>query len=160
TRMNDLYVQMRKAVARYRAGGDIHDGRKNAAVEARLLLNLDRLRALPADLGDRFVLVDTASSRLWLYEGGRPVDSMKTITGAAQDQPPQMAALIRYAVLEPVWNVPPDLARRSYAARIGADRSLLTQLSMDAWSDFTARGVRLEPDAVDWSAVARGETVA
>src|SRR5690606_40226466 len=34
------------------------------------------------------------------------------------------------------------------------------RLNMDVWSDFTARGVRLEPNLVDWDAVARGEATA
>lgn len=160
THMNGLYAQMRSAVALYRAGGDHDGGRRDPAVEARLLLNLDRLRGLPGDLGERFVLVDAASSRLWLYEGGQAMDSMKVIVGAPHEQTPQMAALIRYAVFNPVWNVPPDLARRSFAPRIAADRTVLSRLSMDAWSDFTAKGLQLEPDAVDWKAVARGETTA
>jgi L,D-transpeptidase YcbB len=160
TRMNDLYVQMRAAIARYRAAGHRGDGRRDPAVEALLLLNLDRLRALPGELGERFVLVDAASSRLWLYEDGQPVGSMKAIAGAADEQTPQMAALIRYAIFNPVWNVPPDLARKSYAVRIGADRALLSRMNMDAWSDFTARGVRLDPGSVDWSAVARGQEIA
>src|SRR5690606_4030322 len=105
-------------------------------------------------------LVDAASSRLWLYEDGQAVDSMKAISGSAHDQTPQMGALIRYAIFNPVWNVPPDIARRSYAARIGADRAVLQRLDMDVWSDFTARGVRLEPSLIDWNAVARGEATA
>src|SRR5690606_1564152 len=114
-------------------GGVRGDGHRDPAIEALLLLNLDRLRALPGDPGERFVLVDAASSRLWLYEDGQVMGSMKAISGSAHDQTPQMGALIRYAIFNPVWNVPPDIARRSYAARIGADRGVLQRLNMDVW---------------------------
>lgn len=155
TPMNGLYAQMRAALARHREGE-----RVDPTTEALLLLNLDRLRALPSDLGRRFVLVDAASSRLWLYEGSRPVDSMKVVVGSPAQQTPQMGALIRYAIFNPYWNVPPDLTRDNFASRIRADRSALDDLRMDAWSDFTAKGVKLDPAQLDWDAVAQGRTLA
>lgn len=154
TRMNGFYTRMRDALARLRATTP-----RNAAAEARLLQNLDRLRALPSKLGDRFVLVDVAANRLWLYEDDKPVDSMKVVVGAPNGQTPQMAGLIRYAIYNPFWNVPPDLTRDNYAPRIAANLSALADLRMDAWSGFTANAQILNPRTVDWGAVARGEAV-
>ena len=154
TRMNGFYVRMRDALAQLRSTAP-----RDKAAETRLLQNLDRLRALPSKMGDRFVLVDIAANRLWLYENDRPVDSMKVVVGAADGQTPQMAALIRYAVYNPFWNVPPDLTRDIYAPRIAADLSALADLRMNAWSSFTANAQVLNPRTVDWTAVARGETV-
>ena len=154
TRMNGFYVRMRDALAQLRSTAP-----RDVAAETRLLLNLDRLRALPSTMGDRFVLVDIAANRLWLYENNQPVDSMKVVVGAVDGQTPQMAALIRYAVYNPFWNVPPDLTRDVYAPRIAANPSALASLRMNAWSSFTADAQVLNPQTVDWTAVARGETV-
>lgn len=154
TRMNGFYVRMRDALAQLRSTEP-----RNAAAETRLLLNLDRLRALPTSLGDRFVLVDIAANRLWLYQDNKPVDSMKVVVGAPNEQTPQMAALIRYAIYNPFWNVPPDLTRDIYAPRIAANLSALAGLRMNAWSDFTADAQVLNPRTIDWNAVARGEAV-
>lgn len=155
TRMNGLYVQMREALTRLRSVSPI-----DAAAEARLVLNLDRLRALPSDLGERFVLVDVAANRLWLYANDRPVDSMKVVVGAPDQQTPQLAALIRYAIYNPFWNVPPDLTRDNYAPRIAANLSALADMQMDAWSGFTANAQILDPKTVDWRAVTRGQAIA
>lgn len=154
TRMNGLYVQMRDALAHLRSVSP-----RDSAAEARLVLNLDRLRALPSDPGDHFVLVDVAAGVLWLYEDGRPVDSMKVVVGAQNQQTPQLAGLIRYAIYNPFWNVPPDLTRDTYAPRIVANSSALADLKMDAWSGFTANAQILDPKAVDWRAVSRGEAI-
>ena len=154
TRMNGFYVRMRDALAHQRSTAS-----RDEAAETRLLLNLDRLRALPSEMGDRFVLVDITANRLWLYEDDQPVDSMKVVVGSVDGQTPQMAALIRYAVYNPFWNVPPDLTRDIYAPRIAANLSALADLRMNAWSSFTANAQVLNPRTVDWTAVARGETV-
>lgn len=152
TRMNGFYVRMREALARQRSAAP-----RDAAAETLLLLNLDRLRALPSKLGDRYVLVDVAANRLWLYEDGKPVDSMKVVVGAPNGQTPQMAGLIRYAIYNPFWNVPPDLTRDIYAPRIAANLSALSDLRMDAWSSFTAGARILSPQTVNWTAVAQGQ---
>jgi murein L,D-transpeptidase YcbB/YkuD len=154
-KMNVLYTQMREALARHRTAEP-----DDTATEALLLVNLDRLRAIPGNPGKRFAFVDIASNRLWLFEDGRAVDSMKIIVGTAEHPTPPMAALIRYSTFNPFWNVPPDIARDTYAPQIRANKAVLTRLQMDPWSDFTPRGRRLSPDAVDWSAVVSGQTLA
>jgi murein L,D-transpeptidase YcbB/YkuD len=83
---------------------------------------------------------------------------MKVIVGAKAEQTPQLAGLIRYAIFNPYWNVPPDLTQRTYAPRILAKRSALNDLRMDAWSDFAPNAKVLDPAKVDWAAIAHGET--
>ena len=75
-----------------------------------IILNMERALRLPTseDRG-RYILIDAGSARLYMYEGGKPVDSMKVIVGNAQTQTPMMAAQLRYVSLNPYWNVPPEL---------------------------------------------------
>src|SRR3546814_12642983 len=84
---------------------------------------MERARALPGRSEDRYILVDTASARLWLYEDGEAVDSMKVIVGKPAQQTPMLAGLVRFAAVNPYWNVPPDLVRdRSEERRVGKER--------------------------------------
>ena len=153
-RMNGFYLQMREEFSRYRRLFP-----SDHATAKMLLQNLDRLRALPIRLGQRFVIVNTAANRLWLFEGKRRVRTMKVIVGTATEQTPQMAGLIRYSIFEPFWNVPPDITRNTYAPRIAADPPLLAKLRMDPWSDFTRGAVKLDPQGINWSAVAEGSSL-
>ncbi len=50
-----------------------------------------------------------------MYEGDRMVDSMKVVVGKADKPTPLMAGYIRYAILNPYWNVPDDLVRKTIA---------------------------------------------
>lgn len=152
-RMNSFYRDMRAALVRHR-----NTPQADKDVERLLLVNLDRLRALPGDLGERFVFVDLAANRLWLYENGNSVHTMKVVVGSQAHQTPQMAALIRYAIFNPFWNVPPDITRDTYAPQIAEDPARLAELGMEPWSDFTAKSVRLDPRKVDWSGIAQGRT--
>src|SRR5947208_3068633 len=74
-----------------------------------LQLNLERARVLPAGK-QRYVIVNAAQQRLYMYENGKPVDSMVVVVGKPKWATPMMTAYIRYAALNPYWYVPPDLA--------------------------------------------------
>jgi murein L,D-transpeptidase YcbB/YkuD len=85
-----------------------------------LMINMERARRLPAP-GElkRHIIVDAGSAMILMYEDGRLVDSMRAVVGSNATQTPMMAALIRYANVNPYWNVPPSLNRtqcRRYTA--------------------------------------------
>ena len=124
-------------------------------VEQRLRLNLDRARALQSS--GRYVLVDAATARLYLYEDGEVRDSMKVIVGKPSEQTPMIAGLIRTAVLNPYWNVPPDLVQRRIAPAVLKDGlGYLKTKRYEILSDWTDAATTVNPGNVDWEAVAAG----
>ncbi len=155
-RMHPLYEGLRAALAGHRSTGQTPPGLDAAAYAQLLLRNMDRLRALPADPGQRHVLVDTASARLWLYEGGVPVDSMRVIVGKAGMQTPALAGLIRFAVLQPYWNLPPDLIRERAARVLRQGTDFLQREQLELLSGWEPDARVLDPLEVDWAAVASG----
>ena len=119
--------------------------------------NLERARALPADPGRRYIIVDTAAARLFMYEDGRPVDSMRVIVGRPASQTPMLAAYVRHAVLNPYWNVPPDLVRSRIAPNaLNLGRAYLEERGYEVLSGYEADAEPIDPTAVDWAAVVAG----
>ena len=132
---------------------------RGAAYYERIIeANLERARALPADMGERYILVDTAAARLYMYEAGRPVDSMRVIVGRPASQTPMLAAYVRYAVLNPYWNVPPDLVRERIAPNVvSLGRGYLNERGYEVLSSDDDRDAQIvDPSTVDWPAVAAG----
>lgn len=125
----------------------------------RLLANLERARAIPAE--GRFILVDAAAQRLWMYEDGRVADSMKVIVGKPQYATPMIASVIHYATLNPYWHVPDHLVRELIAANVvkqGAN--YLKERGYEVVSDYSADAHVLSASSVDWKAVAAGTATA
>lgn len=145
--MHPLYAPLREAMV---ASGDDYQ-------RDQIWQNLTRLRGLPAYRSGRHVLIDAASARLWMYEDGRVVDSMKVVVGKPETQTPMMAGFIRYAILNPYWNLPDDLmpsritnqVLRNGPGFIAANRYQV----LSSWEDDAAV---LDPRKVDWRAVAAG----
>jgi len=120
-----------------------------------LTLNLERARLLPGPWV-RHVEVDAASARLYYYSGGELDGSMKVVAGAKESQTPMMAGMIRYATLNPYWNIPPDLVERKVAPKI-LDGATLRKMRYEALSDWTADAQTLSQSEIDWQAVAAGQ---
>jgi len=146
--MSPQYVRLRQLLATARKAG-MADGDQQ-----RIRLNLDRARILPGPW-TRHIVVDAASSRLWYYQGGKPQGEMKVVTGMTETQTPMLAGMVRYAILNPYWMVPPDLAQKRVAPKVLAGESLQS-LRYEARTDWSASATTIDPTTIDWQAVADG----
>jgi murein L,D-transpeptidase YcbB/YkuD len=122
--------------------------------EARLALNLERARLLPGPFV-RHVVVDAASARLFYYDHGALDGAMKVVVGAKASQTPMMAGMVRYATLNPYWNIPTDLVETSVAPKI-LRGGTLKAMGYEALSDWSADARPVAQSAIDWNAVAAG----
>lgn len=122
----------------------------------RLRVNMERASILPRT-GGRYVLVDTAAAKLYYYDRGQVRDTMRVVVGTKDMQTPMMAALIRYASLNPYWHVPPDLTRERIAPRVLSDgQSYFLGRGYELVSEWSREATVLDPGSVDWKAVADG----
>lgn len=127
--------------------------------EREIILNMERARRLPAPSeGGRYILVDVGAAKLYMYQDGKPVDSMNVIVGDSNRQTPMMAAELKYVMLNPYWNVPPDLAQKIVAkAVVEQGLSYLTIRNYQVLSDWTDDAKQIDPASINWQAVAAGQ---
>jgi len=148
--MNPIYARLRQAIASRIYRSD---------VERRLLTaNLERARALPSGNG-RYVIVNPPAARLYMYENGQVVDSMRVVAGRPDPiaQTPMMVAYMRYVALNPYWNSPPDITARRLAPNVVArGRAYLNEKGYELVDRFGDDAHVLNPMSVDWKAVVAG----
>ena len=124
-----------------------------------LMINMERARRLPApgEL-ERHIIVDAGAARIFMYEDGSLVDSMRAVVGSSLTQTPMMAALIRYANVNPYWNLPPEFNETMVAPRV-LEQGLgyLTERKYEVFSDWTEAAAKLDPAKVNWEAVRDGK---
>ena len=147
--MHPLYAPLRQALAAAGPG--------SSAAGQIALRNLERIRALPGGSG-RYVLVATASAQLWMYEAGRVVDTMRVVVGKPETETPSYAGYIRHAIVNPYWNVPADLIRKTIAPRVleqGA--AYLRRQGYEVLSGWSDDAEIIDPATIDWRAVQRGD---
>jgi len=147
--MHPFYGELRQALAEHKYSDD-HE-------RDVLELNLKRARALPAGK-QRYVLVNAAQQRLYMYEDGKPVDSMVVVVGKPKWPTPMLTAYIRYAALNPYWYVPSDLAGEDvgqYVLKYGL--KYLDEYGYEVVSDWSRNPTIIDPKTVDWQGVVDGK---
>ena len=116
----------------------------------QIILNLERWRWLPRDLGPRHITVNAADATLRVAEDGRTVLTSRVVVGDPQHPTPVVQAQVEAVILNPTWNVPTSIAAQEILPRLRENRRYLAE------NDIVILE-RRESDpfglAVDWSAV-------
>ena len=145
--INRIYSQLREAAWAQAQSGQTPD--------PRLIANMERARSLPAT--GRFIMVDVATQRLWMYENGQPIDSMKVIVGMDELPTPLIASIIHYTTFNPYWNVPEHLVRKTIAPHVlNSGLIYLRRGGYQVMSDWTDAATVIPSDSIDWKEVAAG----
>ena len=148
--INPIYAGIRDAEwARMQASGTL-------APDPRVLANLDRVGSIPAK--GRFILVDSGSQRMFLYENGVPVDSMKVVVGMPTMPTPLIASVMYYVTFNPQWNAPVHLVKGAIATKtLAGGMKYFNQMGYEVMADWTANSAVVPAESVDWKAVSSGK---
>ena len=150
--MHETYAGLRRELL-------VAEQRRDRAAATRLRLNLQRARLLPGTGAQRYVMVNVAAQRLYMYENGRVVDWMRVVVGKPAQPTPQMAALIRYTAVNPYWNLPSDLVAERIAPNVvKLGLPYLREKGYVVLSDWSENAKRVDPSTIDWKAVVAGRT--
>lgn len=145
--MHPYYAELRDALAEHKYKDD-HD-------RDVIALNLERVRVLPSGT-QRYVLVNIAQQKLYMFEGGKAVDNMVVVVGKTKYPTPMLAAYIRYAALNPYWYVPSDLAWDDVGQYVVKDPSYFDKMGYQEVSDWSKNPQILDPTKIDWKGVRDG----
>lgn len=79
--------------------------------ESELLVNMERWRWLPGELGPDYVLVNVPEFRLRIFRDGKLRDETRVIVGKPESPTPIFSGMMEYAVVNPSWFVPPSILK-------------------------------------------------
>ncbi len=113
------------------------------------------MRSLPA--AGRFLLVDSGSSMLTLYQNGQVVDSMKVITGMEELPTPLIASVMYYITYNPYWHAPDHLVRKTIAPNVlKLGLGYFKSHGYDVIDEWSEHPKVIDPSSIDWKAAAAG----
>jgi len=129
------------------------------SVDARIeqiMLNMERWRWMPDDLGERHVLVNIAAFSLQRIENGRIRSEMRVVVGKQYRRTPVFSDRISYLELNPFWHVPPKIAANDVLPKIIADPNYVASAGFSVLDGWGANAQTLDPAAINWSALGPG----
>jgi murein L,D-transpeptidase YcbB/YkuD len=128
----------------------------NVPIETRIqqiILNMERWRWLPQELGSRYLLVNMAGFSLQVIENDRSVMDMRVIIGRPYRSTPAFIADLTHIVLNPYWNVPHKLAVEDLLPKQTADPEYLGKKGFRVYADWSAGAEQLDVEKISWSEV-------
>lgn len=88
---------------------------KTTGGEADILVNMERWRWLPAELGPDYVFVNVPEFKLRVFRNGALKDETRVIVGKPESPTPTFSGMMEYAVVNPSWYVPPSILKQMLA---------------------------------------------
>lgn len=115
----------------------------------RLRISLERLRWLPKNLGNRYILVNISGFNLIAVQDGVRVLNMRIVVGRDYRSTPSFSSKISHLVLNPYWNVPASIARKDLLPKQKNNPDYLASEGIRVFSDYQYRS-ELDPYSIDW----------
>lgn len=120
-------------------------------------LNLERMRWLPRDLGEKYLLINVPEYRLRLYENNNIVLNMAVIVGDTKFPTPIFSDKMSYIVLNPSWNIPDSIAKNEIIPKLLKDPNYLAEKGIDIYAGWNGSPEKVDSKDVIDSAILEDE---
>lgn len=120
----------------------------------QLRANLERLRWIPRDLGERYIMVNIAGFYLSAIEGGKHVLEMRIIVGRDYRSTPSFDSQLSQMVLNPYWNVPYSIAVKDLLPKQQHNSAYFASQGIKVFSKHD--NSTIDPDSIDWNSIKGG----
>lgn len=114
---------------------------------ARLVDNMERMRWLPKNLGNRHVFVNQPAFQVQVMDGQSEVWRSKVIVGKPNTQTSAFHDQIETVVFNPSWGVPPSIIANEYLPKLWNDPGYLDRIGFKV---TTPSGKPIASRNVDW----------
>lgn len=109
----------------------------NKSVDFRInqmMVNMERLRWIPVDMGNQFLLVNIPEFKLHVFENGKPIWFTNIVVGKNAKQTSIFKGNISKIVLNPYWNVPNSIINEEILPALKRNSSYLSKNNMEVLS--------------------------
>ncbi|SEM68942.1 L,D-transpeptidase family protein [Nitrosomonas marina] len=122
----------------------------------QLRITMERLRWLPRELGNRYLLVNIAGFQLAAVENDEYMLDMRIIVGRDYRSTPSFNSRITHMIINPYWNIPASIARKDLLPKQQKNPDYFTSQNIKVYSDYAYNAEPIDPDSIDWLAIRRG----
>jgi L,D-transpeptidase YcbB len=115
----------------------------------QLVVNMERIRWLPKDLGDRHVFVNQPAFEVVVKDNNRTVWESKVIVGRPMTQTSVFSDKFEQVVFNPSWGVPQSIIVNEYLPKLRRDPGYLDRIGFKV---TTSSGEKVSSRSVNWRA--------
>jgi murein L,D-transpeptidase YcbB/YkuD len=116
----------------------------------QLIVNMERLKTLSGDFGERFIVVNIPAFFLEYYEKGRPRLTMNVVVGDIENYTPVLQDTMSLIVFNPVWNVPFSIATKEILPEAKSDAGYFDKNNYVVLKGSYTSKDTIDPENVNW----------
>lgn len=117
-----------------------------------ILVNMERWRWMPEDLGPFYVRVNIPNFNLDIYRNGEISYTTRIVVGQTDKQTPVFSDEIETAVVNPTWNVPASIAVKEMLPKLQAAGGAALR-GYQVFANFDGSFRPVDPTQIDWSTI-------
>ena len=102
----------------------------------QIRINLERMRFLPRNLGEKYLIVNIPEFKLKLIEDHTVKLSMNVVVGERKHPTPIFSDNMSYIVLNPKWNIPESITKKEIIPKLIKDPNYLASKGIDIYSSW------------------------
>ena len=121
-------------------------------------LNLERMRWLPRNLGEKYLVINVPEYRLRMYENNDIKLNMAVIVGDTKFPTPIFSDKMSYVVLNPNWNIPESIAKNELIPKLLKNPNYLADNGIDIYAGWNGAVEKVDSKEVLDSAILQDET--
>lgn len=106
----------------------------NVPVQRRieqLVVNLERMRWLPAEPSGNLILVNIPAFKLYVQDGSKQLFDMDVVVGKEGHSTVMFSGNLNQVVFSPYWNIPPSIVRNEIVPGMERNSSYLAEHNME-----------------------------
>ena len=100
-----------------------------------IIVNMERWRWLPRDIGNPHVIVNVPDYTLTLYNNDKVYWHTKIVAGKPGKATPMVSAEMKFITVNPTWNVPPSIIENEYLPALQQDPQALDRIGLKLTQD-------------------------
>ncbi len=101
----------------------------------KIVVNMERWRWMPRDLGNPRVIVNVPDYTLTLWNDDQVYWRTKIVVGKPGKATPMTSAEMTHITVNPTWNVPPSIIEKEYLPALEQDPDALDRIGLRVWQD-------------------------
>ncbi|MDY0051629.1 MAG: L,D-transpeptidase family protein [Aliarcobacter sp.] len=113
-------------------------------------LNLERMRWLQKDLGEKYLIVNIPEFKLKMIENNNVILSMAVVVGERKHPTPIFSDKMSYIVVNPKWNIPESITKKEIIPKLIKDPNYLASKGIDIYESWHPESERVNTqDIID-----------
>lgn len=113
-------------------------------------LNIDRIKWLPREDHERYLVVNIPEFMLHYVEYGEEKQNLRVIVGDKKHPTPIFSHNISYIVLNPYWKVPEGIVKREIIPAMVKNRNYLRKQGLEAHRTWDEKSARINTSNIYW----------